>query len=129
MYHADTMIAHLWQLTGNTPHQFNQRIGAKEPPVWIYLLLQYMFPCEKLAYAQSLPPKIVHKRAFYMETCAEGGDSAQPRANLSNLQSYTSSFMTAYGLPLNRLSLPHPTFITIYGLHLNRHSLTHPRPS
>ena len=35
-----------------------------------------MFPCEKLAYSQSLPPKIVHERAFYMGTCVEG-DSAQ----------------------------------------------------
>ena len=72
MHRSNTMITHLWQLTGNTSHQLNQRIRVKDPIVWIYLLLQYMFPCEKLANAQSLPPKIVHKQDFYMGTCVEG---------------------------------------------------------
>ena len=70
-----------------------------------------------------------------METCAEEGDGAQPHANLSNLQSYTPTVITVYGLPLNRHSLTHtqpsslhtaslrtgtrsltPTFITVYGM-------------
>ena len=81
------------------------------------------------------PPKIVHKQDLYMKTCTEGGDSAQPHANLSNLQSYTPTVITVYGLPLNRHSLTHtqpsslhtaslrpgtrsltPTFITVYGM-------------
>ena len=37
-----------------------------------------MFPCENIVYAQSLPPKIVYTRAFYMGTYIKGGDSAQP---------------------------------------------------
>ena len=46
-----------------------------------------------LAYAHSWGIMIVHKQAFYMGTCVEGGDSAQPfpwRANSSNSQRHTN---------------------------------------
>ena len=37
---------------------------SKGAPVAIYLLLQYMFPCEKLAYAQFLPSPRLYRSEF-----------------------------------------------------------------
>ena len=48
-----------------------------------------MFPCQNLAYVPSLPFQDCAWESFCMGTCAKGGDSAQLRANLSNLQNHS----------------------------------------
>ena len=73
-------------LTGSSSHQFNQEFEQRSPHLGSTASFNTCSHVKIFPMHHLYPSKIVHDRAFCMGTCAKGGDSAQPRAKLSNLQ-------------------------------------------